>query len=437
MQISRNQFTLGLLSAAFGAGAKGAEAQISGNSVPTTPTAANQKSYLFSNSVFEFAFLSALGRAYWGAGNVGKVLYISRQVRDGDFEGEFRAFKDAGDEAVQLARDSESKSHKESARQAYFWAQNYYAAATDFVDSSSDPSRFQPTWELLYDAWLAAIALLDPPARPVRIPYEGIELRGFFFRGKGSSDRRRLLIINNGSDGSPLEGLMMGGYGAMARGYDVLTFDGPGQNYALWKQNLYFRPDWEKVITPVVDLALTLPDIDPNKIALLGISQAGYWVPRAVAFEKRIAAAVADPGVVDVSTSWTASLPPLMIKLIEDGRKEQFDAIMDKEMPAAVKAALRFRMRPFGVTSYYDAFKATTEYRLKDVAGRITCPMLITQPANEAFWPGQSAELFAMLKGPKTLMPFSESDGADLHCEIKGLGIRDVRIFNWLDEAIG
>jgi hypothetical protein len=32
-------------------------------------------------------------------------------------------------------------------------------------------------------------------------------------------------------------------------------------------------------------------------------------VPRAVAFEKRIAAAIADPGVMDVSTSWDANLP--------------------------------------------------------------------------------------------------------------------------------
>ena len=31
-------------------------------------------------------------------------------------------------------------------------------------------------------------------------------------------------------------------------------------------------------------------------LALYGISQAGYWVPRALAFEHRIAAAVADPG---------------------------------------------------------------------------------------------------------------------------------------------
>ena len=51
------------------------------------------------------------------------------------------------------------------------------------------------------------------------------------------------------------------------------------------------------------------PDVEPRPIAVIGVSQAGYWVPRALAFEHRFAAAVADPGVVDVSTSWTEKLP--------------------------------------------------------------------------------------------------------------------------------
>src|ERR1700736_3356293 len=36
----------------------------------------------------------------------------------------------------------------------------------------------------------------------------------------------------------------------------------------------------------------------------------------------------------------------------------------------------------------------------------------------------------------KKLVPFSENDGADLHCEPKGTGLRDLRVFNWLDETL-
>ena len=42
---------------------------------------------------------------------------------------------------------------------------------------------------------------------------------------------------------------------------------------------------------------------------MIGVSQAGYWIPRALAFEHRLAAAVIDPGVIDVSTPWLSSLP--------------------------------------------------------------------------------------------------------------------------------
>jgi len=45
----------------------------------------------------------------------------------------------------------------------------------------------------------------------------------------------------------------------------------------------------------VVDAMLRRPEVDAKRIALVGISQGGYWVPRALAFEHRIAAGVADP----------------------------------------------------------------------------------------------------------------------------------------------
>jgi hypothetical protein len=436
VSVNRRQFGLGLSAVLLGANQKSPLlAQKSGES-SAAPVPAARPPYLFKNPTFEIIFLTSLGRAYHSAGNVGKVLYLTTQVEDGNFESAYVAFKQAGDEARAQAQESASQGHKESARQAYLWAQNYYDSSTYFIDGSNDPSRFLPTWELLYDCWLKSLPLFDPPIEPVKIPYENTELRGFFIRGKGTAAKRPLLISVNGSDGSLLDMWTWGGAGALARGYDFLTFDGPGQGYALWKQKLFFRPDWEKVITPVVDYALARPEVDPKRIAIQGISQGGYWVPRAVAFEKRIAAAVADPGVVDVSTSWTASLPKPMLGLLSAGRKAEFDGYMAKTSDPATKSNLNFRMRPFGFTSYYDTYQAVLAYNLRDVAAKITCPMLITEPANESYWPGQSRQLYDLLSSPKKLAHFSESDGADLHCEPKGTGLRDLRIFDWLDETL-
>ena len=434
MELTRKQFAIGVTAAALNMGAKASAELV--NNRPTTPSGANQATYFFKDSAFEYVFLNTLGRAYHQGGNVGKALYVIGQVEDGNFESAYRALTAAADEARAMAEESARGGHVESARQAYLWAQNFYDSVTYFADGSGVPSRMAATWQMLDDCWLASTRLFDPPIEQVSIPFEGTALRGFYFRAKGAARKRPLLILVNGSDGSLLDMWVMGGAGAVARGYDCLTFDGPGQGYALWKQNLHFRPNWETVLTPVVDFALTRSGVDPDRIAVQGISQGGYWVPRAVAFEKRIRAVIADPGVFDVSSSWTATLPPPMLQLLKAARKDAFDGFMAKSLDPLSKAALSFRMRPYGFGSYYDTFKAVMDYNLTGVVERIECPVLMTEPANEAFWPGQSRRLYDALTAPKTLVPFSKADGADLHCEPNGFGLRDLRVFNWLDTVM-
>ena len=104
-----------------------------------------------------------------------------------------------------------------------------------------------------------------------------------------------------------------------------MTFDGPGQQATLFEQGIPFRPDWEAVLTPVLDTMLARPDVDRDRVAVIGVSQAGFWVPRAICFEHRFAAAVADGGVVDVSAGWIAQLSEEMRQLLHDGNREEFD----------------------------------------------------------------------------------------------------------------
>ncbi|HEX4378656.1 MAG TPA: hypothetical protein VH022_01365, partial [Candidatus Acidoferrum sp.] len=44
----------------------------------------NNSHYLFDDKTFETIFLTRLGRAYSSGANVGKVLYLSRKVTNGD-----------------------------------------------------------------------------------------------------------------------------------------------------------------------------------------------------------------------------------------------------------------------------------------------------------------------------------------------------------------
>ena len=76
-----------------------------------------------------------------------------------------------------------------------------------------------------------------------------------------------------------------------------------GQGRNLIRGNSYLRPDWENVVTPVIDYALTRKEIDQKKIILAGWSFGGFLAPRAAAYEHRIAALIADPGQWDAEDS--------------------------------------------------------------------------------------------------------------------------------------
>jgi len=392
----------------------------------------------FKDNDFEFMMLMALGATYYKGADVGECLSAAASIEDSDYEGWYRAWRTTADRVRGFAERSAAKGHQASARDAFLRASTYYNTAAFFLDGTSDPSRLLPTWKAHRKCFDEAASRFDPPFEKVEIPYEDTTLPGYLFKVDDSERTRPLLILNNGSDGTVTDMYLMGGAAALERGYNALTFDGPGQGAALFLQGLYFRPDWEKVVTPVVDFALRLPEVEPERIGIQGVSQAGYWVPRAVAFEHRIAAAVVDPGVCDVSTSWFSQLPQDMQELLERGQKEEFDRYMEEGMQSSESLRYRvsFRMKPYGTDSPYEAYKMVGQYKLDGVAGKILCPMLATDPENEQFWPGQARRLYEALTCPKQLVSFTAAEGADSHCEPKALGLRNQRIFDWLDETL-
>ncbi len=392
---------------------------------------------IFKNPDFAFGLSIALGAAATRQSDVGECLAVAGRIKDGDADTWVSEWMGAAERARATAERCEAAGHRASARDAWLRAATYFSSATYLVTGSKRRADFGQIWSEHRDCWDRACALFEPRVERVAIPYEGTTLEGYFFRVDESGARRPLLILNNGSDG-PVSAMWGSGADGVVRGYNSLTFDGPGQNAALIRQRLYFRPDWEAVITPVVDYALSRPDVDPDRLALIGVSQAGYWVPRAAAFEHRIAAAVADPGVWDVGATWRAHLPKFMLRQLERGQREQFERAfgLAERFSKGMRAQVEFRMRPFGMDSAYDVYKALEAYTLDGIAQQIRCPMLICDPDNEQFWPGQSRRLYEALPGPKALIRFPAEEGSDQHCEPRSPAIRNQRIFDWLDETL-
>jgi hypothetical protein len=393
----------------------------------------------FDNHDFQFAFENALGAAYHGASDIGEVLATAGRITDGDADSWLAEWTATAGSAWSAARDASTAGRRVSARSHYLRAATYYATALSRISESSEPERQLEIWRRQRACWDAAVDLFPSPGERIEIPYGDTTLPGYVFRAPDAApgERRPLIVMNNGSDGATSSMWRYGGAAASARGYHWMTFDGPGQQASLFEQGIPFRPDWEAVLTPVVDHMVARDDVDDARLAVIGVSQAGFWVPRALAFEHRFAAAVVDPGVIDVSTAWTDSLPRFMRAELITGKQEAFDRNMRlaERFSHSTRAVMDFRGAPFGIAgdSRFELFKETETYRIGPEVAEITTPLLITDPEDERFWPGQSHTLFARLAGDRRLVPFTAEEGASGHCEPLGSALRDARLFDWLD----
>lgn len=294
----------------------------------------------YEDEGMHFAVLLSLGAAYANLADVGEVLATIEAVPEGDREAWVREWSATADRLATQADESLRGGRSVTARSRLLRASTYYDHASSMAPGTSADERFTEMWERHRDCWDRAVPLFDTPVDAIEIPFEASAMAGYFFKPDRSDAPRPTLILNNGSDGPVSSQWSMGGRAAVQRGWNAITFDGPGQGAALHRQHTYFRHDWESVISPVVDYLLTRPDVDGDAIALQGVSQGGYWAPRAAAFEHRLAALVADPGVMKVSASWEAHLPPPMVQLLDQGDKDDFDAAMGAALPADTRAVL-------------------------------------------------------------------------------------------------
>lgn len=392
----------------------------------------------FSNDPdFDFEIRTVIGHSAEAAAEIGEVLAAVSGVRKGDHRAWFEAWYELGTRTAATARAIEQAGHPVSAASAHLRAAVYLGAAVNALSALPDSAALGESFGAQQESWESFIALSGADAARTSIPYSDGELPGHLFRA-GGEEPRPLLIAVNGSDGSSAALWASCTAPALRRGYDVLMFDGPGQQSQLFQAGTSFRPDWEQVLTPVYDFAVAQPGVDPSRIAVYGISQGGYWVARALAFEHRFAAAILDPGVVEVVASWERHLPQPLKKLLAAGKDAEFDRDMALGMRFSPDAehTWRFRARPYGTTGYAETIRAVQRYTVVDVADRITTPMLITSPEGEQFWPGQSERLAELAPEVSTVVPFTAEEGADGHCQPLGRALTAQRMFDWLDERL-
>ena len=390
--------------------------------------------FVFKDTQYSFQTLRALGYAVSGGADVGEVLKTAYSIKEGDDESWYWEWMKTAEQREKAGDDFLARGRKISARQEFLKASNYYRTAEFFLHTNPEDSRIVSVWKKSRDSFLKAARLADQPIIPVKIPFEGTTLPGYLCLVDNSGAKRPLLIVHSGFDGTAEEIYFEAGYFAVKRGYNVLLFEGPGQGGVIRVQKLPFRPNWETVVTPVVDYAISRKEVDAKRIALMGISFGGYLAPRAAAFEKRIKACIANGGVYDFFMA--ARLTPEEEKYLDTQKgAEEIDKAVYRRMKSdpSFRWSIANGMFTFHAQSPSDWLKMTRLYTMKDVAQKITCPMLIVDSEGDKEMPGQAPKLFDALKSPKDFMLFTKEEGAEEHCQMGAILISNARILDWLD----
>ncbi|MEU7873156.1 alpha/beta hydrolase [Dactylosporangium sp. NPDC049140] len=388
---------------------------------------------LSTDPLFDFNLLRWIGTAPYRGADIAEVLDLAGRLMPGDFESWYSQFRALADRVAIEGWHDESTSSA-TRRDRAFRAASYYRAADFFLHGDPADPRIGQTWAAATEQFDRAIAELDPPGARVTIQAAGFTVPAVFCRASRDGTPRPTILMFNGFDGSQEEMLHVCGFAALERGFNVLTFEGPGQPSVVRGQGLGFRHDWEAVVTPVVDYCEAVPEIDASVLGLLGVSFGGYLAPRAAAFEPRIRAVVTIDGLYDGYQSVLGLLTPRLRTLLEAGKSDGFNAAIRRAM--ADNKALRWYIEQglwsFRVASPYEFFERARPYTLDGITDKITCPVLVCSATTDHFNPGQAEKLAEALGERATLRPFTPEESAASHSHPGASVLMNGVVLDWL-----
>ncbi|WP_321508462.1 alpha/beta fold hydrolase [uncultured Methanoregula sp.] len=401
---------------------------------------------IFDDPSYYFEFIRVLAKALEHGSDIGECLETAWRIRNTDpsvlppARSWCNEWKAIADRIMKIGNDCKAKNHRVSARDAYLRACEYYRSADFYLHDTPKDPEILDLWEKMHAAFLSSMELTGVSFEEIEIPYEGTNLPGYFWKPEGDSGPAPTLIIHSGFDGSAEEVYLECVCDALRRGYHCLVFEGPGQGVVIRKQEIPFRYDWEKVITPVVDYAVTRPDVDREKIILMGLSMGGYFAPRAAAFEHRLAACIANGGVYDIfgNNARNAGLTRNGLLEFLQTRPDEYNRFVYEACAKSTQThwGVTHGMWVFGVKTPAEFALAQEPCTLKDCAHLIRCPTLVLDVEGEQFFAGQADQLYDALTCEKTLIAFTAEEGARLHCQEGARLLSNQRIYDWVDETL-
>ncbi|MFZ2656217.1 MAG: alpha/beta hydrolase [Victivallales bacterium] len=378
----------------------------------------------FGDDEMDFWFGWVLGNISGGGCEIGEALNVAGKVKDGDP----KSWQDEWEKMAILIEARAEKSlaagHKISAGDAYKRACVCYRAA--LVSMMPDNPKFKTLAAKARSCLQTAGKLCDPQIEYLEIPFENTVLPGYFIKADKNGGKCRTLIMIGGGETFAEDNYFYIGQQTVKRGYNFLTVDIPGQG-TLPVEKHFFRYDTEVPMKAVLDYACSRPEIDQEKLAVFGISNGGYFVPRAAMFDKRIKAVVVSAAVVD-NYRMFKQMP------FATDTQEQID-----KWPAFKKSIVSVVTWRWGLDPSDVRGQVEKNVKFQFDPSKVACPFLILigegEYANKETI-RQQKECMDGLPGPnKKFVVTPLSEGASEHCINLNRSLMGQVVFDWLDDV--
>jgi pimeloyl-ACP methyl ester carboxylesterase len=187
-----------------------------------------------------------------------------------------------------LAQAAEAAGHIRTARQAYWLAADTYREAQHAIFQDDHPLKIH-FWNKVDACYDKVIEYSDYPIERVEIPWEGRSLAALVHL---LPDRRKapFILYIPGMDGTKENALNPLDNVFLQHGFHVLCLDGPGQGSSNLRKIRVTADNYERAGRAAVDYILTRPELEGDRIALVGSSMGCYWGSRIAGSDPRIKA---------------------------------------------------------------------------------------------------------------------------------------------------
>jgi len=258
-------------------------------------------------------------------------------------------------------------------------------------------------------------------AERVEIPYQGKVLPALLTRALGVNGNMPCVLYVNGLD-SCKELLYWSWlpHALARRGIATLSVDQPGTGEALRLQGLPAVHDCEHWASACVDWLVKRNDIDAGRIGMAGISLGGYFTPRAMAFEPRLASGA----VWGANHNWAE---------VQQKR-------LQREGERPVPHYWNHVRWVFGAANLDDFFAKAAGMHLNGILDRIRVPFLVTHGEKDR----QIALEYAhqtydqLVNSPRReLKIFTEREGGVEHVGADNMSFARDYIADWFADTLG